>query len=113
MELGSPVEFTSGSPAAHGRSIESGPRRSHEIPLVSGDIEEHDNTAIGLVARFRDELDAMDEHPLTRRLEVVDTKEQADSSCVLPTDRIELPLAVRLSEKESGLGLRRPHDHPP
>ena len=52
--------------------------------------------AVRLVARLRDELDAMVEHPPPSCLEVVDTKEQSDATCVLAADGIDLSLAVSL-----------------
>src|SRR5215204_438482 len=54
----------------------------------------------------------MVEHPPPSYLEVVDTKEQPDSTCVLAADGIDLSLAVGLSEEQSGLRLRRSNDDP-
>ncbi len=54
----------------------------------------------------------MVKHPSSRRLEVVDTKEQSDSARVLSTDRIGLPLAVCLGEQQPGLSARRSDDNP-
>ena len=68
--------------------------------------------AVGLVARLRDELDAMVEHPTSGGVEVVDAKEQPDPTSVLVADGIELSLAVGLSEKQPRLRLRWPDDDP-
>ena len=73
-----------------------GPSRSHLLPR---EVQKHGNVAVGLVARLRDELDVMVEHPLPSGLEVVDTKKQTDSTRVLAADRIDLLLAVRLSQE--------------
>lgn len=45
----------------------------------------------------------MVEHPPPSCLEVVDTKEQPDSTCVLTADGLDLSLAVGLSEQQPGL----------
>lgn len=81
--------------------------RSEEVPFVPCEVKEHGNTAVGLIARLRDELDAMVEHPPPSRLEVVDPKEQADSARVLATDGVDLVLAVCCSEEQPGLCPRR------
>jgi hypothetical protein len=75
-------------------------------------VEEHGKAALGLVARLLNELDAMVEHPSRSCLEVVDTKEQPNSTCVLAADGIDLSLAVGLSEEQPGLRLRRSDDNP-
>ena len=78
------------------RPLSGGPR-SEEVPLVPYQVKEHGNATVGLIARFRDELDIMVEHPPPSRLEIVDPKEQADSSRVLATDRVDLVLAICFS----------------
>jgi hypothetical protein len=54
----------------------------------------------------------MVEHPPPSCLEVLDTKEQSDSTCVLVADCIDLSLAVGLSEEQPGLRLGRSDDDP-
>ena len=54
----------------------------------------------------------MVEHPSLSSLEVVDTKEQPDSTCVLVADGIDLSIAVGLGEEQAGLRLRRSDDDP-
>src|SRR5918994_1719978 len=54
----------------------------------------------------------MVEHPPPSCLEVVDTKKQPDSTCVLAADGVDLSLAVGLSQQQPGLRLRRSDDDP-
>jgi hypothetical protein len=86
--------------------------RSEEVPFVPCKVKEHGNSAVGLIARFRDKLDAVVEHPPPSRLEVVDPKEQADSACVLASDSVNLVLAVCCGQEQPGLCPRRFDDDP-
>ncbi len=54
----------------------------------------------------------MVEHPLSSGIEVVDAKEQPDSTCELTAYGIDLFFAVGLCEEQSRLRVRRPDDDP-
>lgn len=85
---------------------------SEEIPTVTGDIEEDCDSTVGLGMRWANEGDAGLGHPPVRRVEVIDTEEESDSSRYLVTDGRALPLAVCAGKKKPSLRAGRTDDHP-
>ena len=98
------IPATTLEPTAHSRPSaaprERGSRkpRAETVPAVAGDVDEHCDSAVRFVARFRDELHATIEHPLSSALEVVDTQEQADPPCELVAEGRNLPNAAGLDQ---------------
>jgi hypothetical protein len=89
-----------------------GLRRSQEVPPVSGDVEEHRDTAVRFSARLTNERDASLGHPFVRGVEVIDSEEEPDPTGRLVTNRPSLAFPVRPSKEDACLSAGRPDDHP-
>ena len=90
----------------------SGLRRSQEVPPVSGDVEEHSDTAVRFDARLTNERDASLDHPLVRGVKVIDAEEEPDPAGHLFTNRPSLAFPVRPSKEDACLRAGRADDHP-
>lgn len=82
-------------------SPDSGTRRSEQVPSVPCEVKEHGHAAVSLGARLGDELDAMVEHPPSDRVDVVDAKEQPDSTRMLAADGNDVSLAGHLPIRQT------------
>src|SRR4051794_19220643 len=72
---------------------------AQKIPSVALEIEKHRNAAVGFPARRGYEGDPRGDHSLVRRIEIVDTKEQAYSPRELIADYRALAVAVGAGEE--------------
>ena len=87
-------------------------RLSEQIPFVAGDVEEGGDATVGFVTRLSQEDHTMVNHALLSCLEVLDPKEQPNTSGVLVADHFTLLCAVGLSEEQAGLRSRWFYDDP-
>jgi hypothetical protein len=85
---------------------------SKEIPPVTGDVEKDRDTAVRSGARLTNERDAGPGHPLIRAVEVIDAKEEPDSTGRLVTNGPSLAFSVCASKKDACLCAGRADDHP-
>ena len=83
-----------------------------QVPPIAGDVEEHGEPAVGLVARWSDELDTGSGHPGVRGVEVVDAEEEPDPAGDLAADSGRLVVTVGAGEQDAGRRARRPADDP-
>jgi hypothetical protein len=84
---------------------------TEQIPPITLAIEKHGDLPVGLHGRRADEDDSGIQHPTIRRIEIVDSEEEADSPAKLATDDRRLFLSVRSSEQDSGDAAEGPHHH--
>lgn len=86
--------------------------RAEKVPAVPRKVEEHGEPSVPFISRFRDELNAVIEHSLHHRIEVVNTQKQPDSACELTPDRISLLIAIGPCEHQTFTSSGRLDDHP-
>lgn len=85
---------------------------SKEVPAVAGDVQEDRHSAVGLGSRLAKEDYVGICHPSVRAVEVIDAKEEPDSTGCLIADGSDLAITVCPGEKKTGLSTRRTYDHP-
>jgi hypothetical protein len=87
-------------------------RAGQEIPFVAGDVEEDCDPAVGLIARFGEELDSRLDHASVCGVEVVNLEEEADAAGELVADGCALLRTVGLGEQYAGLPAPGTDNHP-
>jgi hypothetical protein len=87
-------------------------RAGQEIPFVAGDVEEDCDPAVGLVARFGEELDSRLDHASVGGVEVVNLEKEADAAGELVADGCALLRTVGLGEQDACLPAPGTDNHP-
>ena len=94
-------------------SGDGGVNRAKQVPAVAGDVEEHGDSAVRLVARLADELDPSRCHAAMGGGEVVHPQEEPNPPGVLPPDDRLLLVAIGARQQDAGGGTGWPDDDPP